>query len=236
VIGPAYALSFFDPDRELYGTARSGATILFEGRKPAAHAGGPELQDEGEPPLPNMRPHSRGAPEQRSSALFSPCRDALVVCWRPRSSHVSKPVLELLARAQHVPARLKLRVHVAGAVRIGARVWSLQRHANPLRSNGALQMSDRNKPHNGRDRSGHFKVRQEDVDDLQTDPNGADFVRDDVRLGGAIEDTGPLAGQRGARIAKLIEENREITARGVSSSDRQGGRRKRGQPRRRGRR
>ena len=34
----AYALSFFDPDRQLYGTVRSGATILFEHRKPAAHA------------------------------------------------------------------------------------------------------------------------------------------------------------------------------------------------------
>lgn len=33
----AHALSFFDPDHELYGTVRSGATILFEGRKPAAH-------------------------------------------------------------------------------------------------------------------------------------------------------------------------------------------------------
>jgi len=37
-VSAAYALSFFDPDRELYGTVRSGATILFEGRKPAAHA------------------------------------------------------------------------------------------------------------------------------------------------------------------------------------------------------
>jgi hypothetical protein len=44
----AFALSFFDPDRELYGIARSGATILFEGRKPAAHAGGPELEPDGE--------------------------------------------------------------------------------------------------------------------------------------------------------------------------------------------
>jgi hypothetical protein len=88
-------------------------------------------------------------------------------------------------------------------------------------------MSDRNKPHNGRDRSGHFKVKQADVDDLQTDPNGADFVRDDVRLGGAIEDTGALAGQRGVRIGKLVEENRENTARGVSSSKRQGRRRNR---------
>ena len=37
---PALAFSFFDPDRELYGTARSGATILFDGRNPAALAGG----------------------------------------------------------------------------------------------------------------------------------------------------------------------------------------------------
>jgi hypothetical protein len=44
----AFALSFFDPDRELYGIARSGATILFEGRRPAAHAGGPELEPDGE--------------------------------------------------------------------------------------------------------------------------------------------------------------------------------------------
>ena len=44
----AFALSFFDPDRELYGIARSGTTILFEGRKPAAHAGGPELEADGE--------------------------------------------------------------------------------------------------------------------------------------------------------------------------------------------
>ena len=38
----AFALSFFDPDRDLYGTARSGATLLFHGRQPAAHADGPE--------------------------------------------------------------------------------------------------------------------------------------------------------------------------------------------------
>ena len=70
-------------------------------------------------------------------------------------------------------------------------------------------MSERKKPHNGRDRSGHFKVKQADVDDLLSNPQGADYVRDDVRLGGAIEDTGPQAGQRGERISKLIEENRE---------------------------
>jgi hypothetical protein len=48
VSGEAFALSFFDLDRELYGIARSGSTILFEGRKPAAHAGGPEVEADGE--------------------------------------------------------------------------------------------------------------------------------------------------------------------------------------------
>ena len=79
-------------------------------------------------------------------------------------------------------------------------------------------MSDRNKPHNGRDRSGHFKVKQADVDDLQTDPQGEEFIRDDVRLGGAIEDTGPQAGQRGVRIGELVEEDREKTGRGGGES------------------
>ena len=81
-------------------------------------------------------------------------------------------------------------------------------------------MSDRNKPHNGRDVSGKFKVKQADVDDLQTDPNGADFVRDDVRLGGAIEDTGPQAGRRGVRIEKLIDENEANTTGGEGTPER----------------
>lgn len=69
-------------------------------------------------------------------------------------------------------------------------------------------MSERHKTHNGRDRSGHFKVRQGDVEDIRSDPEGEDFVRDDVRLGGAIEDTGPGAGQSGKRIGELVENNR----------------------------
>ena len=52
-------------------------------------------------------------------------------------------------------------------------------------------MSERNKPHNGRDTDGRFRVRQADVEDLLASPEGTDFVRDDVRLGGAIADTGP---------------------------------------------
>ena len=81
-------------------------------------------------------------------------------------------------------------------------------------------MSDRKKPHDGRDLSGKFKVKQADVDDLQNDPEGADFVRDDVRLGGAIEDTGPQAGQRGKRVERLIEENRENTSGGEGNAQR----------------
>lgn len=43
----AFALSFFDPDRDIYGTARSGATLLFHGRQPAAAAGGPVVVEDG---------------------------------------------------------------------------------------------------------------------------------------------------------------------------------------------
>ena len=68
-------------------------------------------------------------------------------------------------------------------------------------------MSERHKPHNGRDTSGHFKVRQADVDDLLSDPKGADYLRDDVRLGGAVEDTGLNAAEHGRRIERLIEDS-----------------------------
>ena len=40
---PALALAFFDHARELYGTARSGATVLFEGRRPTALPEGPQV-------------------------------------------------------------------------------------------------------------------------------------------------------------------------------------------------
>jgi hypothetical protein len=44
---------------------------------------------------------------------------------------------------------------------------------------------------------------------VQADPNGEDFFRDDVRQGGAVADTGALAGERAAEIGRRIEENRE---------------------------
>lgn len=81
-------------------------------------------------------------------------------------------------------------------------------------------MSDRQQPHNGRDTSGQFKVKQADVEDLRTDPEGEDYVRDDVRLGGAVEDTGARAGERGTRIGELVEENREDVDRASGSGER----------------
>jgi hypothetical protein len=49
VSGDAWAFSFFDPERELYGTSRSSATILFEGRQPAVHPAGPRIEAEAAP-------------------------------------------------------------------------------------------------------------------------------------------------------------------------------------------
>jgi hypothetical protein len=69
-------------------------------------------------------------------------------------------------------------------------------------------MSERRKTHNGRDLSGHFRVKQADVEDLATDPEGEDYIKDDVRLGGAVADTGPRAGQRGVRIGELVEKEK----------------------------
>ena len=77
-------------------------------------------------------------------------------------------------------------------------------------------MSERRKTHNGRDLSGHFRVKQADVEDLATDPEGVDYIKDDVRLGGAVADTGPRAGQRGVQIGELVEKEsvRKKTSRG----------------------
>ena len=79
-------------------------------------------------------------------------------------------------------------------------------------------MSDRNKPHNGRDVVGHLRVRKADVDDLVTDPEGLEYLRDDIRLGGAVEDTGPAAGLRGAHINDLVKENREDVKRSTEQN------------------
>jgi hypothetical protein len=70
-------------------------------------------------------------------------------------------------------------------------------------------MSERHKPHNGRDRSGHYRVKHEDVEELRTEPQGEEFIRDDVRLGGAVADTGVEGSERAKRIGDLIAENRD---------------------------
>jgi hypothetical protein len=48
VSAPALALSFFDAAHDIHGTARSGATILFEGRRPLALPEGPSIEPSGE--------------------------------------------------------------------------------------------------------------------------------------------------------------------------------------------
>jgi hypothetical protein len=81
------------------------------------------------------------------------------------------------------------------------------------------EMSERNKTHNGRDVDGRFRVRQEDVDELLENPDGTDHVRDDVRLGGAVADTGPHAADRAREIGELIENNREDVGRVTGKTD-----------------
>lgn len=74
-------------------------------------------------------------------------------------------------------------------------------------------MSERHKTHNGRDLDGNFRVRQADVDDVLEDPQGTDILRDDVRLGGAVVDTGPHAGDHAKEITDMIHGNREDVGR-----------------------
>lgn len=79
-------------------------------------------------------------------------------------------------------------------------------------------MSDRHKTHNGRDLDGHFRVRQEDVEDVLENPDGPDILRDEVRLGGAVADTGPHAGEHAKQITEMIDGNREDVGRATGSS------------------
>jgi len=90
-------------------------------------------------------------------------------------------------------------------------------------------MSERHKPHIGRDRSGHRKVRVVDVDDLLTEgPDAPDYLRDDVRLGGAVVDSGAGAGSSAAAIGDMIESNRRDVARATRAETTRSGRRARG--------
>lgn len=90
---------------------------------------------------------------------------------------------------------------------------------------GQERMSERHKPHAGRDRSGHRKVRVVDVDDLLTDgPEGTEYLRDDVRMGGAVEDVGADAGQSAAAIGEMIADNRDDVSRAARPGSGRGGR------------
>ncbi len=86
-------------------------------------------------------------------------------------------------------------------------------------------MSERKKTHNGRDTDGKFRVRQADVEDLLEDPQGVDFVQDDVRLGGAVADNGPNAAEPARHITELISDNREDVDRATGRAGRGRGRR-----------
>ena len=90
-------------------------------------------------------------------------------------------------------------------------------------------MPDRNKPHFGRDTNGNRRVKLEDFEDKVEDPQGVELIRDDVRLGGAVADTGPHAGELGERITELVEDNRTDVAK-ATGKDREGadGRRRSG--------
>ncbi|HEV8235403.1 MAG TPA: hypothetical protein VGP84_12435 [Gemmatimonadaceae bacterium] len=86
-------------------------------------------------------------------------------------------------------------------------------------------MTERGKTHNGRDVDGRFRVRQLDVDDLLEDPEGVDLVRDDVRLGGAVADTGAQAGMHAREIGQLIEDNRADVMRATGKTENRRGKR-----------
>jgi hypothetical protein len=66
---PAVALAFFDPDRGLHGSARSGVTLLFERGKPQALPEGPEIGHDGA--------GWRAALGNRFDLSFSPICDSL---------------------------------------------------------------------------------------------------------------------------------------------------------------
>jgi hypothetical protein len=65
----AVALAFFDPDRGLHGSARSGLTLLFEHGKPQALPEGPEVSADGD--------GWRMALGNRFDLVFSPICDSL---------------------------------------------------------------------------------------------------------------------------------------------------------------
>lgn len=66
---PTVSLAFFDPARGLHGSARAGATLLFEDTTPTALDRGPEIAPEGE--------GYRAALDDRFELGFAPVSEAL---------------------------------------------------------------------------------------------------------------------------------------------------------------
>jgi hypothetical protein len=66
---PAVALAFFDPDRGLHGSARSGVTLLFQHGQPQALPEGPDVRRDGD--------GWRAALGNRFELSFSPICEAL---------------------------------------------------------------------------------------------------------------------------------------------------------------
>jgi hypothetical protein len=79
-------------------------------------------------------------------------------------------------------------------------------------------MTDRHKPHNGRDLSGTYGAPAEDVDDILTDTAGSDILRHDVKHGGAVVDTGAEAGFKAREISNMIEDNRDDVRRATGKN------------------
>jgi hypothetical protein len=53
----AHSIAFFDRDRQLYGTARAGATLLFEGSSATVLDEGPEVESSGDSLLAKLPGH-----------------------------------------------------------------------------------------------------------------------------------------------------------------------------------
>jgi hypothetical protein len=70
------------------------------------------------------------------------------------------------------------------------------------------------------------------VEDVLEDREGTDFLQDDVRLGGAVEDTGQHAGESGKDIERLIDDNKSDVALNAGKRPRAAAKKARARPRR----
>jgi len=66
---PALSLAFFDPEHDLHGMVRTGATVLFEGTTPTALAEGPRVEPRGD--------GWHAAAEDRFDLAFEPSTEML---------------------------------------------------------------------------------------------------------------------------------------------------------------